>query len=98
VKRKRKIKILLAITISLLLPVLSAYTDYYILIEADILSQNVKFENTDLDCLQFFEKQKFTGMNTFCYTFSGVNNLAGHLFCLSYEVTFPQVKTSVLRC
>jgi hypothetical protein len=98
VKRKHKIQIFLVITISLLLPLLSAYMDYYFLVEADFLSESAKFENADLDCLLLCEKQKFTALTGFSYAFSIASNLIGHLSCFYYQVTFPQVKTLILRC
>ncbi len=98
VNRKWKIKILLAITISLLLPVVTVYTDYYVLTEADFLSQNLKFENTDLDCLQLFDKRRFTAPTIFSYQFSAATNLTGQFSCLCYELTSPQLETLALRC
>ena len=98
VKRKHKIQILLVIGISLLLPLLSAYMDYYVLMEADFLSAHPKFENTDLDCLLFSKKQKFTTPSGFSCGFWIGSNLAEHFSCFYYQVTFLQVKTLVLRC
>ena len=97
-ERKHKIKILLVITISLLLPLLSAYTDYYVLMEADFLSARPKFENTDLECLVLCEKQKFTVLSSFSYTIWVASNVIGNFSCFFYQVTFPQAKTLVLRC
>jgi len=98
VKRKHKIQILLVIAISLLLPLLSTYMDYYVLMEADFLSAYPKFENTDLDCLLFSKKQKFTTPSGFSCAFWVASNLVEHFSCFYYQVTFPQVKTLVLRC
>jgi len=98
VKRKQKIQILVAIAISLLLPLLSAYMNYYIIMEADFLSSYSKFENTDLDCLLLSKKQTFTALAGSSYAFWVAGNLIGHLSCSYYQVTFPQVKTLVLRC
>jgi hypothetical protein len=98
VKRKQKIQILVVIAISLLLPLLSAYMNYYVIMEADFLSPDSKFENTDLDCLLLSRKQTFTALTSFSYAFWGASNLIGHLSCSYYQVTFPQVKTLVLRC
>jgi hypothetical protein len=66
--------------------------------EADFLSAYPKFENTDLDYLLLCKKQKFTALTGFSYPFWVVSNLIGHLSCFYYQVTFPQVKTLVLRC
>jgi hypothetical protein len=66
--------------------------------EADFLSAYPKFENTDLDCLLLCKKQKFTALTGFSYAFWVASNLIGHLSCFYYQVTFPQVKTLVLRC
>jgi len=98
VKRKHKIQILLVIAISLLLPLLSAYMDYYVLMEADFLSAYPKFENTDLDCLLVCKKEKFTAFSGFSYAFWVASNLIEHLSGFYYQVTFPQVKILVLRC
>jgi hypothetical protein len=98
VKRKHKIQILLVIAISLLLPLLSAYMDYYVLMEADFLSAYPKFENTDLDCFLVCKKEKFAAFSGFSYAFWVASNLIEHLSGFYYQVTFPQVKTLVLRC
>jgi hypothetical protein len=98
VKRKNKTHILLAITISLLLPLLSAYIDYYVLMEADFLSTYPTFENTDLDSLLFCKKDKFTAFGGFSYVFWVASNLIEPLSGFYDQVTFPQVKTLVLRC
>ncbi len=98
VKKKRKIQILLAIMISLLLPLLSAYTDYYVLKEADFLSSKPKFENTDLECLVLCEKQRFTVLGSFSYTIFVASDLTGNFSYSYYQVTYPQSKALVLRC
>ncbi len=97
-KRKLKTKIILVIAISFLLPLHSAYMDYYVLIEADFLSAYPKFENTDLNCLLLCEKQKFTASAGFSSTFWVAGDLIGYLSSFYFPVTFPQVKTLVLRC
>jgi len=98
VERKHKIQILLVIGISILLPLLSTYTHYYVLMEADFLSAYPKLENTDLDCLLFSKKQKFTTTSGFSCAFWVAGNLVEHFSYFYYQVTFPQVKTLVLRC
>jgi hypothetical protein len=98
VKRKRRIQILLVIIIFLLFPWLSAYTNYYVLMEADFLSAQPKFENTDLECLVLYEKQRVTAISGLSYAFQVANNLIGHFSCFYYQVAFPQVKPLVLRC
>jgi len=72
--------------------------DYYVLIEADFLSAYPQFENTDLDCLLLLNKQKFTALTGFSYTFWATGDLIGYLSSFYFPVTFPQVKTLVLRC
>ena len=89
---------ILVIMSSFLLPMLDAYFDYYILMEADFLSANLKFENTDLDCLLLCEKQKFILISGFSYPFWVASNLIEHFSCFYYQVMFPQVKILVLRC
>jgi hypothetical protein len=98
VKKKHQIRIFLVIAISLFLPLLSAYMDYYVLMEADFLSASPKFENTDLDCLLLNKKEKFTVFSGFSYAFWVASNLIEHLSGFYYQVTCPQVKTPVLRC
>jgi hypothetical protein len=98
VKRKRKIQLLPVIAISLLLPLLSAYMHFYVLMEADFLSTSPKFENTDLDCLLLSKKETFTAVSGFSYAFWVAGSLIEHLSGFYYQVTFPQVKTLVLRC
>ncbi len=95
---RKATQIILVIAISLLLPLLSAYMDYYVITESDFLSADLKFENTDLDCFLLCKKQKFTALTGFSYGFLGAGNLIGHLSCSYYQVTFSQVKTLVLRC
>ena len=97
-KRKQKIQIPLVIAIALLLPLLSTYTYYYVLMEADFLSTRPKFENTDLDCLLLCKKQEFTAPSGFSYALWFAGNLIGHFYCFYYQVAFPQVKPLVLRC
>ena len=89
---------ILVIMSSLLLPMLDAYFDYYILVEADFLSHDLKVENTDLDCLLLCEKQKITAISGFSYAFWLASNLIEHFSCFYYQVMFPQVKILVLRC
>jgi len=99
VKRKYKnIPMILVITASFLLPMLDAYLDYYILMEADFLSADPKFENTDLDCLLLCEKQQITAISGFSYAFWVSSNSIKHCSCFYYQIMFPQVKTLVLRC
>ncbi len=98
VKRKLKTQIILVIAISFLLPFHSAYMNYYVLIEADFLSAYPKFENTDLDCLLLLNKQEFTALTGFSYTFWVAGDLIGYLSSFYFPVTFPQAKTLVLRC
>jgi hypothetical protein len=98
VERTHKIKLLLVILISLILPLLSAYTGYYVLMEADFLSAKPKFENTDLDCLLFSKKQEFTTPSGFSFAFCTGCNLVEHFSCFYYQVASPQVKCLVLRC
>ncbi len=98
VRTKRKTRILLTVTISLLLPLLSVYMNYYVLMEADFLSQSPKFENTDLDSLLVCEKQKFTVLNGLSHAFLVAINPVGHLSCFNYQATFSQVAGLVLRC
>jgi hypothetical protein len=98
VKKKRKFQIPLALVICFLLPLLSAYMDYYVLMEADFLSPHPKFENTDLECLSLCKKQDLIALTAFSHTFRLADNLIGHLCCFCYQVTFPQAKSLVLRC
>jgi hypothetical protein len=89
---------ILVIMSSFLLPVLDAYSDYYILMEADFLSADLKVENTDLDCLLLCEKQRITAISGFSCAFWFASNLNEHFSCFYYQVMFPQVKILVLRC
>lgn len=97
-KRKHKIQIFLVIAVSLLLPLLSAYIDYYALKEADFLSANLKFENTDSEVLSFCKKQKFICFSDSSDAFGIINNLIEHFSHVDYQATDPQLKTLVLRC
>jgi hypothetical protein len=98
VKKKHKTQLLLVIIISLLLPLYSTYLDYYVLIETDFLSTYPTFENTDLDCFLFCKKDKFTAFRGFSYAFWVAGNLIELFPGISYQVTFPQLGTFVLRC
>jgi len=97
-KRKHKIEILLVLTISFLLPLLPAWMGYYVLMEADFLSTCQKFENPDLDCLLLCKKHEVTTSSGFSHAFWGEGNPAKHFYWFSCHVSFPQPKTSVLRC
>ncbi len=97
-KRKLKTQLFLVIAISFLLPLLFAYIEYYVLIEADFLFAYPKFENTDLDCHLVLKKQKFAALNGFSYPFRVAGDLIGYHSSLYFPFTFPQVKTLVLRC
>jgi len=97
-ERIHKIKIFLLILISLLLPLISAYTGYYVLMEADFLSPKPKFENTDLDCLLFSKKQIFTAPIGFSLGSCGGSNPVEHFSYFYYQIAFPQLKCLVLRC
>jgi len=97
VKKKHKIQFFLVIVISLLIPLLSAYIDYYVLMETDYFS-TPHFETPDLDCLLLCKKQTFTASSGFSHGIWVANNLAEHFSCLYYQVTFAQAKAFVLRC
>jgi hypothetical protein len=84
--------------ISLLLPLLSAYTDYYVLMEADFLAAYPQFENTDLDSLLFCKKDKVTVFSGSSYAFWVAGHLTEYLPCFHYQLTFSQGSTRVLRC
>ena len=84
--------------ISLLLPLLSAYMDYYVLMEADFLAAYPTFENTDLDPLLICKRDKFTAFSGFSYAFWVASNLIEHLPGFTSQATFLQIKTFVLRC
>ena len=97
-KRRLKTQIFLAIAISFLLPLLSAYMNYYVLTEADFLSTCPQFENTDLDCHSLLKKQEFAALTGFSETFWVAGDLIGYLSSFHFPVTFSQVKAFVLRC
>ncbi len=97
-KRRRKIQVLLVIIISLLIPLLSTYMHYYVLMEADFLSPIPKVENTDLDSLLLYKKQPFIAFSIFSFAFRVASNLIGYLSCLYCQAPLLQVKTLVLRC
>ena len=97
-KRRHKIQVLLVIAITLLIPLLSAYANYYVLMEADFLASHPKIENTDLDCLLLCKKQESTAPSVFSYAYWVTGNLVEHFSCLYYQVTLPQAKPIVLRC
>jgi hypothetical protein len=98
VKREHNIQILLVIVISLLLPLLPAYMDYYVIMEADFLSAHPKFENIDLDYLLLCKKQQITALTGFSYAPWIASNLIRYPSCFYHQVMFPQEKNLVLRC
>jgi hypothetical protein len=98
VKRKHKTQLLLVIGISLLLPLLSACIDYFVLMEADFLSTYPTLENVDLDCFLFCKKDKFTVLSGFSHACRVASRLIEHLPGFHCQVTFPHVNTLVLRC
>ncbi len=97
-KRTRKTQIFLIIAISFALPLLSAYMNYYVLMEADFLSALPKFENTDLDSLLFLKREKFAAVTGFSHTFRVAVDLIGYLPSSYVPVMVPPVKALVLRC
>ena len=98
VKRKQRIQIPLVIAIVLFLPLLSTYTYYYVLMEADFLSARPKFENTDFNSLLLSKKHKVAVYSGFPYTLWFAGDLIEHSYCLCDQVALPQVKPLVLRC
>jgi hypothetical protein len=97
-RKYKKIQIVLGIAATFLLPLLDAYFDYYIFMEADFLSAQSKFEETDLDCFLVSKKQNIAAFTGFSYNFRAANILIKDFSFFSFQVTIPQVRSLVLRC
>jgi hypothetical protein len=88
----------MGIAIVLLLTLLSSYTHYHVLMEADFLSGQSRLENGDLNCLLLCTKQEFTAFRGFSHLFWAAGNLIEDSRCLHCQVAFSQANPLVLRC
>jgi hypothetical protein len=98
--KRKPIQIILAITISLAIPVSSTYICYYTVASADFLSHNLKLESFDQEYLAASNQNElkvsgsgglFNGSQFAAYPIG----LLAHLF--SKTLSFNQ-KTLILRC
>lgn len=96
----KTIQIILAIAISLAIPVSSAYVSYYTVASADFLSSNLGFEAFDQEYLSAANQSElkvspsvgfFSGFRLACDHFG----LPSHL---SFQISSLDQKTLVLRC
>ncbi len=96
-KRKSRVDAFAVIALCFLLPLISTYMDYYVLIEVDFLSEQPKFESPDLEPLLLVNKQELARSGDFPGAVSVATDLPLHFSSLNCHVT-PQDKTPVLRC
>ena len=100
-----KPQILLALVISLSIPVLSGYLLYCDLAEDDFLSPNLKFENTDIDdlfllpdCPNYLKPFESIGSNVLLNVIFPETSVFEQLSPLSYQFSSLVQKSLVLRC
>ena len=94
------IQIFLAIAISFSIPVFSAYSNYYILMEADFLRTILNYENPDQENLLTNCRKELNvfGPGKFPILFPlGINPLEKSSYCFSQDLSLNQ-KDSVFRC
>jgi hypothetical protein len=98
--KRKAIQIILAIAISLAVPVSSAYLSYYTVASADFLSSNLGFEAFDQEYLSAANQSELKVSPSVRF-FSGFH-LANYLFGLpshlSFQLSSLDQKTLVLRC
>lgn len=93
-------QILLAISISLSIPLFSAYLDYHDLAEADFFACDMSFENSDQDNLSIDPQNESEGFlsSAFSLTSNLSLDLLGQLPRLSFTTCPLDQKTFTLRC
>ncbi len=98
----KRIRFFLIIIICSSVPALSTYLFYDNLVEADIFSSTLIFENVDQLGGDFYtEKQKlFTtlGPNNFSLVFRREKNPFNQFSCFSFQKPHSVQETSILRC
>jgi hypothetical protein len=99
-RKLKGIQTILAIVISLFIPVFLAYLHYDSLTGADFLSSTLSYQNLDQEStlVEFLNKSKtFTSSST-CYVFLPGVNLSAQPLHSAPQTSFIQQRTSVLRC
>jgi hypothetical protein len=98
--KRKPIKIILAMVISLAIPVSSAYTGYYTVAVADFLSPNLNVEAFDQEYLLAANLSQLQGSQS--GVFFNEFRLATYLFglpsYLSSQIPSLDQKTIILRC
>jgi hypothetical protein len=98
--KRRLAQIFLVILISLSIPLLSAYLDYYDLAEAGFLACDISFENSDEDNLSIDRQNEYEAFlpSAFSIRFPSGIDLLGQLPHFSFKTCFLDQKTFFLRC
>jgi len=99
-RRPRLTRIILAIFICLLMPLFSAYLDYFDLADVDFPSRDRSFENPDqVDLLvaQQNESRLFTSGFFYIVLRPGIN-LLEQFPDFTFQMPSPDQETTVLRC
>lgn len=101
----KKPRILLALIISLSLPVLSGYLLYCDLADDNLFSPDLKFENSDVDdlfllpdCQNKLKLFGSTGLNALFHVFFLETSVFKQLSLFSSQSSSLDQKTLVLRC
>jgi hypothetical protein len=97
---RKTIQIILAIAISLAIPVSSAYVSYYTVASADFLSSNPGFEAFDQEYLSAANQSELKASPSVGF-FSGFHLASYHFGLpshLSFQISSLDQKTLVLRC
>jgi len=98
--RKRVTQTFLVIAISLLIPIISTYFNYYDLSEADFLSHDISYENPDQESLFINQQNESKAFITSAFPtgLTPVINLLEQSLHLSLIICFLDQNTFVLRC
>lgn len=98
-RRHRAISISLILSLSFLLPLASAYSNYNTLLEADFLTQGAKFEAGDLNDLWIDKHANLDFMPSESFIIASPElSVHGPLITSSYQVVSIDSSFSVLRC
>jgi len=98
--KRKTIKIILVIAISLAIPVCSAYVFYYTVASADFLSPNLNFEAFDQEYLAIANQSelKVSGSSSFFNEFQLATCLFWQSSHFSSQIPSLDQKIIVLRC
>jgi len=90
----------LIISISLFIPIISTYLHYYDLVETDLLSNPISYENPDQESLLIDQQSdsKVFMLSGFSFTFPSAIDLLEQSSHPPFTICSLDKKTHVLRC